>query len=165
MWLTILLLLASSPNASEINTARYLYFSATDEESTLTFLNHCQTSDSKNALFQAYRGCALAMSAEYSYNPITKLSRFNDGKDLIEQAVTKNPSEPEIRFLRLGVQTFAPGFLNYNNDVNADVAVIMTALKNGYWNGSPDFKSKVVAFLLKHAPLSSNDKLFLRSDF
>ncbi|MBI1267393.1 MAG: hypothetical protein GC193_08195 [Cryomorphaceae bacterium] len=163
MWITILLALTTlSPN-SEINTFRSLYFSANCEDSTDKFLDHCNASNSTDAVVRAYRGCAIAMSAEYSFNPFTKLSRFTEGKDLIESAVAAKPTDPEIRFLRLGVQIFAPGFLNYNDQITADTKVIVGAITKNHWSASPDFNSKVIAFLLKHAPLSADEKALLNS--
>jgi hypothetical protein len=163
MWITILLTLATfSPN-SEINSFRSLYFLANCEDSTERFLDHCNSSNSTDAVVLAYKGCAIAMSAEYSFNPFTKLSRFNEGKDLIENAVAAKPADPEIRFLRLGVQIFAPGFLNYNGQISADTKIIVGAVKDKHWSSSPDFNSKVIAFMLKHAPLSAEDKVLLTS--
>lgn len=163
MWIALLLSITMLSSNSEINTFRSLYFSANCEDSTEKFLNHCNASKSKDALTQAYKGCAVAMSAEYSYNPFTKLSRFNEGKELIEASIAAKPTDPEIRFLRLGVQIFAPGFLNYNDQIATDTQLVMRAVKDKHWQNAPDFNAKVIAFLKKHAPLTAEDKVILTS--
>ena len=61
-------------------------------------------------LLSGYKGISYMIKANYSWNPYNKLSFFNKGKDLLDNAIGKDPSNVELRFLRYCVQANAPGF-------------------------------------------------------
>ena len=80
-------------------------------------------------LLICYKGAAEMMRCRYGFNPIHKFKRFKKGKLLIEEAVKKEPDNPEIRFLRFAIQTNIPAFLNYNNDIKKDKKYLLSNVK------------------------------------
>lgn len=69
----------------------------------------------KDPLYMAYKGAAVATTANCTSWPLKKLSRFRDGKNYIETAVERAPEDLEIRFLRYTIQQNIPDFLGYDN--------------------------------------------------
>lgn len=84
----------------------------------------------QNPTCQAYLGASLTVLAKFGFNPFSKIKNFKEGKDLIENAVIKDPRNLEIRYIRLGVQSYVPFFLNYKDDIEKDKAIILDAIKN-----------------------------------
>ncbi|CAN5243518.1 hypothetical protein BH09BAC6_BH09BAC6_00440 [soil metagenome] len=67
-----------------------------------------------------YKGANEMLQAKYILNPITKLSRFNKGKTLLQMAIKRDTTNLEIRFLRFSIQSNIPSFLNYNAEMIPD---------------------------------------------
>jgi len=80
-------------------------------------------------LLICYKGVAEMMQAKYGFNPINKFRRFKRGKNLIEEAVKKEPDNLEIRFLRFVIQTNLPTFLNYNEHIKDDKTYLLNNLQ------------------------------------
>jgi hypothetical protein len=83
-----------------------------------------------SATNRAYLGAAKALMAEVVSNPYSKLSYFNDGKELIDEAINMDPKNAELRYLRFMIQQNTPDFLNYSDDINVDFAILKTEMKN-----------------------------------
>lgn len=73
----------------------------------------------------AYRGAIATAMANHSQNKKDKLNLFNSGKKLLEQSVTADNTNIEIRFLRFTVQSNAPKVLGYNKQIESDKAFIL----------------------------------------
>lgn len=74
---------------------------------------------------QAYLGAFQTIWAKHTINPFEKLKTFNTGKANIEKSVALNPSDTEIRLIRLSIQMNAPGFLGYKDNVKEDKKFIL----------------------------------------
>ncbi|WP_370583514.1 hypothetical protein [Pedobacter sp. ASV12] len=74
----------------------------------------------RSPLHQAYLGGFKAIWAKHAFNPFAKLATFNKGKKYIEQAVSEDPQNVEIRFIRLSVQKNCPSFLGYDSQIEKD---------------------------------------------
>lgn len=72
------------------------------------------------AIFLAYLGGLQTIWAKHTIVPLSKLNTFNKGKKNIEAAIKKEPSNIEIKFIRLSVQKNAPTFLGYNSNIQED---------------------------------------------
>jgi hypothetical protein len=83
--------------------------------------------ENTSPLFKAYRGAGLATTSNCTSWPLKKISRFRDGKALIEEAVSLKPEDLEVRFLRFTIQRNIPAFLGYDN-VEEDRKFIMERL-------------------------------------
>lgn len=77
--------------------------------------------EKSNPLVLAYLGALQAIWANHVVNPIRKFNTFNKGRKNIELAVSLSPKNPEIRFVRLSIQTNVPGFLGYSKNKKEDV--------------------------------------------
>lgn len=106
----------------------------------------------------AYQGAALTTLANCKKSPFSKLSVFNDGKKLLEEAVSQNSENIEIRFLRYTVQTNLPDFLNYDN-TEEDKKLMMESLTLQKLSVSdPDLYERMRDYLLSAGSLSKEEQ-------
>lgn len=75
----------------------------------------------ENNLILAYQGASKASMAEHVFNPVSKIKYFNHGTEMLDASL-KRKKEPESVYLRLMIQLNAPGFLNYNKQIDEDLA-------------------------------------------
>jgi hypothetical protein len=111
--------LANEPFISEI---RLKFHNSTSNEKTCKDLiaQLSPYNEKSNALLFGYRGGATMIMAKYVFNPFSKLSYFNKGRDMIEKAIQHDKNNVELRFLRYTIQTNVPSFLGYNDHKKSD---------------------------------------------
>ena len=128
-----------------IDRLRYLYFEAWVETCGAEELVEYTESlgDEAPPVFRAYRGAGLATTANCTSWPLAKLSRFRDGKELLEEAITEVPENLEVRFLRYTIQKNIPGFLNYDN-LDEDRKFILDRLTLQLKSGNKDELSDLI---------------------
>lgn len=137
-------------------TVRDLYTKAatskTDAEKFHTFI---ETIKSPNACIKGYHAASFMIQANYHLNPHTKLSYFNKGKEQLDLAIQSEPQNTELRFLRFCIQTNAPSFLGYNEQIEYDKAVIIQAYS---FLADVDLKKRIKEFMLQTSYCTSNEK-------
>lgn len=77
----------------------------------------------KNAKTEVEKGYEAAFQmfmAKHTGNPIKKMSYFNGGKGLLETQIKKAPNDVELRFIRLCIQYYIPGYLGYRGNIKED---------------------------------------------
>lgn len=100
------------------------------EEVCLRLHQEFQSADiSQSILLQGYKGGVLMGMARHHINPFKKMSFFGDGKKLIEGAISLEPENLELRFLRLTIQTNLPEFLGYSESKGIDKAFVLAGLE------------------------------------
>ena len=77
----------------------------------------------------AYKGLASCTSADFAIWPSTKWKLFIEGKSRIEKAIKSDPTNPEVRYVRLMVQLNAPAFVGYSDDIDDDLGVFIAQIK------------------------------------
>jgi hypothetical protein len=75
------------------------------------------------------------------------MSYFSDGKKHLEEAISNDKENIELRFLRLTIQANLPTFLGYSDNKENDKAFVLTHLNEAK---SETFKTRVRNFI-KHA--------------
>src|SRR5690606_25816949 len=68
----------------------------------------------------AYNGAVSTLKAKFAKEKNEKKEFFKEGVSLIESAVTAEPSNIEIRYIRLSVQENSPKFLGYHKNIEQD---------------------------------------------
>lgn len=120
---------ASDFNYNEI---RHLYVEATDNEEDchkLFKLTEASTLE-ENAIAYSYHAVSKMLRSKFSLNILYKYSEFNSGKEMLEKAISSNPNNLELRFLRYCIQKNVPGILNYNDNLDSDSVFISTHLQS-----------------------------------
>lgn len=161
----ILILFAKVESTTEeiaLATLRNLYYEANFNKTAVTKLHHLLGNVNENSapILLCYKGAAQMMEAKYAFNPITKFSRFNKGKNNIERAIAKQPKQIEIRFIRFTIQTNLPPFLGYNQFIDTDKTILLNAIPNLEDN---KLKENVVNYLLSSKHCTNEEIKKLRS--
>ncbi len=81
--------------------------------------------DNKEAIYQGYHGAALALKASFSWNPVSKLSYFNKGKKMIDDAIKLDLDNIELRMIRLSIQSNVPKIIGYYKNIEEDKNFIL----------------------------------------
>ena len=91
----------------------------------------CNDKEIPEPFASAYKGISQMMLCRYTSNPFKKLSYFLNGKTLLDAAINQAPAISELRFLRFTVQTNAPGFLLYKDNIEEYKKDILSHLLAG----------------------------------
>ena len=77
----------------------------------------------------AYEGVLLMKKAGLVTKTNEKINLFKAGRIKLEAAIKKDKENAEFNFLRLIIQEHAPKIVNYNNNIQIDVAAIRLGYK------------------------------------
>ena len=145
LFLTVLLMNFSFNN-SDLNEVRSSYSKAVlDKKLCKKMIEELELSKEKYVIALAYLGAYQTIWANHVFNPLSKLATFKNGKNNIELAISKEPENVEIRYIRFSVQKNAPSFLGYNNHLKEDKDFLVKNKKNI----NSDLLQKNIEILLK----------------
>ncbi|HVW12362.1 MAG TPA: hypothetical protein VHB54_00980 [Mucilaginibacter sp.] len=125
-----------------LHQVREAYFKAASNKDESVRLNRLLDTVGENSspVMLCYKGAAKMLKARYSVNPLTKMSFFNKGKDLIEHSISRDTACVESRFIRFTIQRNLPGFLGYGKNIKQDSSMIAGRLQELTDN---DLKSRI----------------------
>lgn len=125
LFLCLLLIPTTGIYAFDLDYIRVNYFnSVNDRMLCKNMIVELENVKSDSAIYLAYLGGLQVFLANHVFSPFSKLSTFNKGKKNIEEAISKEPNNIEIHFIRLSIQMKAPLFLGYSSNVAADTEFI-----------------------------------------
>lgn len=114
------MLLGNMP-AGGLHVYRVNYTKAADDKSLCkTMISELEQMKNISTPGLAYLGAFQTIWAKHTYNPLSKLATFERGKKNIEMACENEPTNVEVRFIRLSVQKNAPAFLGYRANIKED---------------------------------------------
>ncbi len=154
----LLILLPTCVQAAEWDmiTVRNLYYKAalskTDSENLKTIL---ESIPNPNECIKGYIGASYMIEAKHAFNPANKLSYFNNGKNILENAIKNDPGNIELKFLRICIQSNAPSLLGYNMHIETDKKFIL--LKYAL-NTDLDLKKRIKEFMSKSSLCTEEEK-------
>lgn len=124
-------------------------------ENSLALVNNQleKVSEQTDAKNQGYRGALLMKKAGLIDGPAEKLKTFKEGKELMEEAISKDSNNPEFRFLRLMIQENAPAILGYKDNIEEDRALIIAAFPDLY----PSLKNAIRNYSKESTILNPED--------
>ena len=160
MFKGILLLLLSSFTASNlsITEVRNAYEKAVYSEQVANELLDKLNSTNNNTLL-GYKGTVTMMMAKHVFSPYKKLNYFKAGKEILEQALQKEPLNVELRYLRFSIQSNSPKFLEYDSNLQSDKLFLLKEVKT---LTDADLKQRITKFLLKSSEVNKTEKLTLQ---
>lgn len=107
--------------SQDVKHLRKLYLTSYNNKSTCDSLSsYLNLFDKKNNTIDAYIGANNLLISKFSKNIVKKFKYFEEGKNLIEQAIKNDPKNIEIIFIRYLNQINCPWFLNYNQNLGED---------------------------------------------
>lgn len=161
LFLLTLFIFGGGDTNSDLVRTRELYYKASANTSQTETLSSFLSASPKidPYLLTGYQGLCFMLRAREVWNPYSKLSYFNKGKDMLNMAINKSPDQVELRFLRFCVQTNAPAFLGYKNEIPADKSLI---LKKYSSLNDEDLKIRIKNYLGASAYCSASEKKLLQ---
>jgi len=116
----------------------------------------------KTALTMAYMGALDALKAKHAWNPYSKIKYLNTAEKQMQQAVTQDPHNIEILFMRFSIQHNVPGFLGYGKNLDSDKTEMITQLsQKNYGTADKELTMSIIKFLIssKRCTDAENAKL------
>ena len=86
------------------------YAASKSKQNAEKFYNSLAKYNKDNKTMLAYKGAALALKSKYASDKKDKKELFTEGVTTIENCVKQDPSNIEIRLIRLSVQENTPKF-------------------------------------------------------
>ena len=158
LFFTIML---ADTEAFSIQDARKAYDEAVYKAAAgKTFLVQAEKVKPTDPLLMGYVGAVKMIMAKHYINPWSKLNSFNQGKELLEKALTLQPDIIELVFLRFSIQSNSPAFLQYNQHLSKDKTFL---LNNVASLKDKTLKDKIINYLLSSEALSPAEKQKLQA--
>ena len=134
-----------------------------DSKTADEFYKSVRKIESGKSIIIGYKAMSELVLCKHVFNPISKLSHFHVGKDLLEKAIAIDPENPELRFYRYCTQLNVPGILNYSSNLKDDKQFLFEFIESQAKNPKKDLDlySRIKKFLLtnKHATEVDKQKL------
>jgi hypothetical protein len=158
-WLILFLILTSFIFSQlTLTEVRNAYEKAVyNEQTAINLLANLKTSNSQT--FIGYKGAVTIVMAKHVMSPYKKLNYFKTGKDVLEQAIQKEPLNVELTFIRFSIQCNAPKFLDYHSNINADKLFLLKEVKT---IKDVDLKKRITKFLLNSSEVNNAEKTSLQ---
>lgn len=106
---------------------------------------------------RGYEAAYHMFMAKHSGNPLKKMSYFRSGKKMLEKEIANNPSEIELRYIRLCIQYYIPSYLGYKGNIEEDKDFM---INNLYKLKDKETKQLIYTYLAG-AKMYSDDELAL----
>ena len=120
---------------------------AMERKGALDTLNQRLASiEKKTPAEESYFGLCSALYCQYDDSYMAKLKHVMKSHSHLNSAVDRDPQDPELRFARLMLEHFLPGFLGLNKHIPDDLKVIFANMT--FVDNDPALKKKVVEFLI-----------------
>lgn len=116
----------------------------------------------KSPLNICYLGVVQALKAKHAWNPYFKVKYLNDAEKTLQTAVSREPDNIEIRFMRFSIEHNVPGFLGYTKHLVADREEMIKQLdRKHYTTADHEVVVTIIKFLLesKRCTPQENEKL------
>jgi len=151
---------ADTPNPKVIR--KQLLEALESRSLTDSLYNSLTTATNKTPLLVCYQGVVQALRAKHAWNPYYKVKYLNDSQKTLQKAVTREPNNIEIRFMRFSIEHNVPGFLGYNKNLIADREEIIKQLDRKYYaTADKEVVRTIIKFLIdsKRCTLAENENL------
>lgn len=107
--------------AHTVSEIRNIYLEAVhNKKECERLLSILRAANDKDPLMLGFKGAGTIVSALHKTMPWDKLSAYSKGKSTLEHALSLAPQNVELRYLRLGIQSNLPKYLDYRADIARD---------------------------------------------
>ena len=113
-----------SSECTPLRTVRREYHKIENKQDLNDFIAITENNE-KCKSTKPYYASAIMQKAKYAIWPSTKYKYFKKGKKLLEDFIANNSEHIEGRYVRVMVQSNTPGFLNYDKNIQEDIAFIL----------------------------------------
>ncbi|MBW4891783.1 hypothetical protein KXQ82_18805 [Mucilaginibacter sp. HMF5004] len=154
---------AKADEAPELKQLRQKLLQAINSSKTTdslyTVLNKIQV---KPPVIMGYVGILESLKGKHAWNPYSKIKYLNSGQRIMQQAITADPHNIEIRYLRFSVEYHLPAFLGMAKHIaeDRDEMLAMLAAKN-YATADKQVAANIVKTLLESKKCTAQQNEFL----
>lgn len=133
MRMLLLILWYIIPGGVDLQTYRQLLDQSVNDKTVANqfYRQMKDVRESDAPVLLGFRAMSEFMLCKHLVNPLSKLSHFNKGKALLENALKRDPDAPELLFFRLSTQSNIPVFLHYYSNINSDKERLISYLEGG----------------------------------
>lgn len=117
---------------------RAAFRAATDTEAQQDFLDLMSAeADRASVRAEAFLAVGQLLVGTNRRNVFSKWRSFRRWTSRLDTLIDRAPEDPDLRFLRVTVQSSAPRFLGYSGALKSDCDMVLKAIKQGYWDNDP----------------------------
>lgn len=151
----ITLLFFSFVNSQTIQEVRTKYINAPQsKEKTTEFNTYLSLFKTATPILQVYKGAGMALQSKVVVSVKEKMRLFKAGATLINQMIESNPTQAEMRVIRLSIQENAPKIVRYNSNISEDKAVLIQQ----FHRLDPELKKFVKGYIMASPSFSEAEK-------
>jgi hypothetical protein len=149
--------LTSFAQVMTVEEARKIYSETMNDKAACeaAYKKFVQITSFDNVLLKGYKGAVTVAMSKHVKIIKEKITYFNDGKKLIENAITEDDKNVELKFIRFTIQSNCPPALKYNKNIQSDKKYIIENL-TGVKNAS--VRSRIKEYLLQSKDVSEVEK-------
>jgi hypothetical protein len=141
----------------QLKEIREMFYNASESRKAADeFKDKMRKLSAADPVLLGYKAMSDMLQANYSFNPVNKITYFNRGKELLEKSIAMAPGNSELRFLRFSIQTNAPSFLAYRSKIDEDKGVIFKYLKES--DLDKDLERRIKEYLLSSKYCTDQEK-------
>ena len=149
--LFLLLFISSShtvfaKNDDLIKVRKSYYLAVESEENLKAFENILINFNNPNNTILGYIGMSFMLKAKYAWLPNYKMEYFNKGKNFLESAISGDPNNVELKFMRFCIQNNTPSFLLYKKNLASDKSYIFKSFSAILDN---DLKLRILKYMFE----------------
>ncbi|MEN2414485.1 hypothetical protein [Flavobacterium mesophilum] len=106
----------------------------------------------------AYKAASILLDSKFEKKLHDKIERFKEGAKLLESTIKSEPSNIEIRMIRLCIQENVPGVTGYKKNIKEDKKY----LTEHYADQNGALKEYLKDFILQSKSFSEKEKQFVK---
>jgi len=115
-------------------------------------------SNNDDKILVAYKAASILVDSKFEKKLGEKIERFKEGAKLLEATIKSDPSNIEMRMIRLSVQEDVPGITGYKKNIKEDKKFIATY----YAAQGAALKEYLKDFVLQSKSFSEKEKQFVK---
>jgi hypothetical protein len=115
-------------------------------------------SHNDDKILVAYKAASILVDSKFEKKLGEKIERFKEGAKLLEATIKSDPSNIEMRMIRLSVQEDVPGITGYKKNIKEDKKFITTY----YASQGAALKEYLKDFVLQSKSFSEKEKQFVK---
>ena len=111
-----------------------------------SFVGMLERSANRSAAEESYLGISYGLTIQYVQGMWSKYRVLVKSKSLLNSAVERDPTDPELRFMRLTLEHHIPAFLCMSTHINDDLRTMIS--KPAFLDENPEMKRQAIEFIL-----------------
>lgn len=165
-FLLLWLLLVNVSDADLSSYRKLMDQSLNDEDTADRFYEKMKTiKEDREPILVGFRAMSEFLLCKHTINPLKQLNHFNKGKKLLENAIKREPLDPELLYFRFTTQSNVPAILKYKTNISEDKLNLIRYLKSGPVKSGDDkiLHGRIKTYLLTNTYCSAAEKAMIKT--